>query len=97
MSRLDDVAPELNERGIPFFRQHAIDLIYKGHPVGDGRLDLLVDQRVVVELKSVDRLAPVHEAQVLSYLKTGGYPVGLLMNFNVPRLRDGVRRFVHSA
>ena len=58
------------------------------------RLDILIEEKLVVELKTVEKLLPVHEAQLLSYLKLGTFPVGLLLNFNVPVLRDGVRRLV---
>jgi GxxExxY protein len=59
------------------------------------RLDLLVERRVVVELKSVSRLLPIHEAQVLSYIKLGNFPVGLLLNFNVPKMVEGIIRFAN--
>jgi GxxExxY protein len=69
--------------------------MYKGQPVDAGfRMDLLVDQTVVVELKAVDRLMPIHEAQVLTYLRLTGCPVGLLINFNTVVLRRGIRRLV---
>ena len=68
---------------------------YKGLPTDCGyRLDLLVDGAVIVEIKCVDRLAPIHSAQLLTYLKLSGTPQGLLINFNVPRLIDGVRSIV---
>ncbi len=60
-------------------------------------MDLLVAGELVVELKSVDRLLDVHSAQLLTYLKLGGYPLGLLINFNVPLLKNGIRRIVHHA
>lgn len=85
---------ELAERGIPFARQAAIQVRYKGRLVGEGRLDLLVADVLIVELKVVDALAPVHTSQLLSYLKATGHPLGLLMNFNVPRLMQGVKRLV---
>lgn len=87
---------ELTLRGISFQRQPTIDLAYKGHAVGTGRLDLLVDNALVVELKAVADLSDVHKAQVISYLKTAGYRLGLLINFNVPILRDGIKRLVSS-
>ena len=87
---------ELNLRGIAFDRQHPIHLIYKGHPVGEGKLDLLVDRRLIVELKAVDVLNHIHEAQVISYLKATGYDLGLLINFNVSTLVDGVKRIVYT-
>ena len=85
---------ELSERGIPFVRQAAIQVKYKGKLVGEGRFDLLVANVLIVELKVVDALAPVHTSQLLSYLKATGHPFGLLMNFNVPRLMQGVKRLV---
>jgi GxxExxY protein len=87
---------ELTERRVPFTRQQRIDLEYKGHPVGAGRLDLLVGGDVVVELKAVDKLTDVHLAQLLSYLKTTGHRLGLLLNFNVAVLKNGIKRVVSS-
>jgi GxxExxY protein len=85
---------ELTERQIPFVRQRQIDLIYKGHVIGAGRLDLLVGDALVVELKAVESLTDVHLAQVLSYLRTTGYHLGLLINFNVAVLRKGIKRVI---
>jgi GxxExxY protein len=84
---------ELNVRGIPFERQLPLPVKYKGVRVACGyQLDLLVAKAVVVEVKSVEDIAPVHEAQLLTYLRLGGWKVGLLMNFNVPVLKEGIRR-----
>ncbi|HEX9988440.1 MAG TPA: GxxExxY protein [Chloroflexia bacterium] len=83
---------ELTLRGIPFARQVAVTLDYKGQAVGEGRLDVLVGNVLVVELKAVEALAPIHTAQLLSYLKTTGHKLGLLINFNVPILKDGIKR-----
>jgi GxxExxY protein len=83
---------ELELRRIPFVRQLDIAVAYKGHAVGAGRIDILVDHAVIVELKAVEALAPIHQAQILSYLKSTGYQLGLLINFNVTILRDGVTR-----
>ena len=85
---------ELAERGIPFVRQASVQVRYKGRLVGEGRLDILVANVLIIELKVVDALAPVHTSQLLSYLKATGHPLGLLMNFNVPRLMQGVKRLV---
>ena len=85
---------ELGLQGLPFVRQPAVDLSYKSHPVGRGRLDLLVGGKLVVELKAVEVLTDVHKAQAISYLRTTGYRLALLINFNVPRLRDGIKRIV---
>ena len=85
---------ELRLRGVRFQRQVLLPLEYKGYPLGDNRVDLLVEEELVVELKAVDSLVGIHRAQVLSYLKAGAFRLGLLINFNVPALRDGVRRVV---
>ncbi|HEX6183478.1 MAG TPA: GxxExxY protein [Pyrinomonadaceae bacterium] len=86
---------ELRMREIPFEREHPLQLEYKGLRLECGyRLDLLVARSVVVELKSVEALAPIHEAQLLTYLRLGGWNVGLLINFNVEMLRQGIRRKV---
>lgn len=88
------LALELELRGVPFRRQVPVSVSYKGRAVGEGRLDLLVDGKLVVELKAIDGLAPIHHAQVISYLKTTGLRLGLLMNFNVPVLIHGLKRVV---
>jgi GxxExxY protein len=91
----DYLCHELALRGIHFEKQKPIPLVYKGTKLECGfRLDLLVEGRVVVELKSVDGLGPIHEAIILTYLRLSGYQLGLLINFNVPVLKDGVRRFI---
>jgi GxxExxY protein len=90
------LAVELGLRGIPFERQKPVVVDYKGHGVGQGRLDLLVGDCLIVELKTVDAFAPIHRAQVISYLKTTGLCLGLLINFKVRQLKDGVRRVVLS-
>ena len=88
---------ELQLRGVAFKRQVPFGIQYKGHNVGEGRIDLLIADKLLVELKTVDVLAPIHTAQVLSYLKATRLPLGLLLNFNVPVLKDGVKRVVLSA
>jgi GxxExxY protein len=90
------MAVELGLRGIRFVRQKPINLLYKGRPVGEGRLDFLVDEALILELKAAEKLLPIHHAQVLSYLKSTGYHLGLLINFNERLLRDGIRRIVLS-
>ena len=86
---------ELNLRGIPFERQVPLPVEFKGVRLECGyRLDLLVDKRVVVEIKTVESLLPIHEAQLLTYLKLGTWKVGLLINFNVSVLKNGIRRRV---
>lgn len=90
------LASELNERTIPFERQRKIVVPHKGRTVGEGRVDLLVDGRVIVELKAIEAFAPIHTAKMISYLKATGLSVGLVINFNVPVLKDGIRRIVLS-
>ena len=90
------LALELGAQGVDCDRQAPIRIDYKGQVVGEGRLDLLVADRLVVELKVVDTLLPIHHAQVLSYLKATQRQLGLLINFNVRVLRDGVKRIVLS-
>ena len=86
---------ELQLRGLTIAREKGIPLVYKGVRVDAGyRADLIINERVLVELKCVERLAPIHTAQVITYLRLSGLHVGLLMNFNVPFLRDGVVRVV---
>lgn len=86
---------ELVLRGHKVHRQLELPVSYKGIRVDAGyRIDLLVDDTAVVECKAVDRLSPVHEAQVLTYLRLSGKPIGLLINFHVPRLIDGVKRLI---
>jgi len=76
-------------------RQLGIPVVYKEVKLECGyRLDLLVEGKIVVELKSVEGLAPIHEAIILTYLRLSGHKIGLLINFNVPVLKDGVRRFI---
>ena len=87
---------ELTARSIPFVRQRAVEINYKGRPIGTSRLDLLVGDELVVELKAIDALAPVHTAQLVSYLKMTGCTLGLLINFNVSVLKDGVKRVAVS-
>jgi GxxExxY protein len=87
---------ELELRRIPFVRQAAVSVAYKGHLVGEGKVDLLVDDAIVVELKAVEALAGIHDAQVISYLKATGYHLGLLINFNARALKDGLKRLVNS-
>ena len=86
---------ELSVKGISFVRQHAITVRYKGVEIDCGyRLDLLVEDKVIIELKSVDKLTPLYDAQLISYLKLCDINVGLLINFNVLLLKQGIRRKV---
>ena len=90
------LAIELTRGSIPFESESPIELLYKGEPLGEGRIDLLVAGRLVVELKAVEKLAPIHHAQVISYLKITGQSLGLLINFNEVVLRDGIKRIIHT-
>ncbi len=85
---------ELSLRGVPFDRQVVVPVLYKDWLVGEGRADLVVGNRLVVELKAVPSLGPIHLAQILSYLKATGLTLGLLLNFGERRLRTGCRRVV---
>lgn len=90
----DALAIELDYVGLAFEREVPITLTYRGRPLRGHRLDLVVGGRVLLELKSVEQLAPVHYAQVGSYLKAAGLRVGLLMNFNKPTLVSALKRIV---
>ena len=87
---------ELALRGVPFRRQAPIAVEYKGRPIGQARLDLLVSDPLIVELKAVETISAVHLAQILSYLKASRLQLGLVINFNVPELRRGIRRVIRS-
>lgn len=89
---------ELIERGVSVERQKALPVVYRGVTIDCGyRIDLLVSDQLVVELKVVDKVLPIHEAQLLTYLRLSGRPVGLLLNFNVVLMKDGIRRLVQNA
>ncbi len=84
---------ELALRAIPFRRQVSLPLVFKGVKLDCGyRVDLVIADAVIVEIKTAERFEPVHAAQVLTYLKLGGWPLGLLVNFNVPVLKNGIKR-----
>lgn len=86
---------ELSKQGVGFQRQAEMPVVYDGVRIDCGyRLDLVVEGSVIVELKSVEELAPIHEAQLLTYLRLSGLKVGLLINFNVKLLKDGIKRRV---
>lgn len=88
---------ELRGRGLSVLSQVVLPVIYDGVKIDVGyRIDLLVEGAVIVELKSVEKLAPIHQAQILTYLKLSGIKVGLLMNFNVLHLKDGIKRLVNK-
>ena len=89
------LAMQFHEDGLEFLRQHPLPLMYHGRDVGCGyRADLLVEGLVIVEVKSVARLEPVHVAQSITYLKLSGCRVALLMNFNVTNMQNGIRRVI---
>ena len=88
---------ELELRYIPFKSQEELPIDYKGTKLSAGyRLDLVIDQQLIVELKACDGLLPIHEAQLLTYLRLAGFKLGLLINFNVPILKDGIKRIVNN-
>ena len=89
------LAQELRSRGFGVATEVAMPVVYEGHKLEVGyRIDLVVEDRVVVEVKSVEALHPIHQAQLLSYMRLSGIQVGLLINFNVLHLRDGIKRMV---
>lgn len=88
---------ELDLRGIPHVCQAVFSVAYKGKCVGEGRIDILVAERLVVELKSVDQLNSIHRAQVVTYLTVMGLQLALLINFNVELLKDGLKRVIKTS
>jgi GxxExxY protein len=88
---------ELNLRGIPFTNQVSLPVVYKGKQL-DCRyqMDLVVENTIILELKSCEKVEPIHQAQLLTYLKLSGLNLGLLLNFNVPVMRDGITRIVNN-
>ena len=87
---------ELKLRSIPFARQVSLPMKYRGFDIGMARLDLLVDRRVIVELKAIELLTKAQVAQVIAYLKATRLKVGLLINFNATHLRNGIRRVINT-
>ncbi len=88
---------ELEIRGIKALNQVRIPLIFKGHELDkDYRIDVLVEKEIIIEIKAVEIMLPVHEAQIISYLKLADKRLGFLINFNVPILKQGFRRFVNN-
>jgi GxxExxY protein len=87
---------ELDLRGIPHECEAPLEISYKGKLVGQGRIDILVDRRLIVEIKAVESLNSTHRAQVITYLQVTKLKLGLLINFNVPVLKDGIRRVVNT-
>ena len=91
------LAHEFDNSGLSYKRQVTLPVFYDGQRIDAGyRLDLLVADRVVIEVKAIEALAEIHKAQLLSYLKLGGYRLGYLLNFNVPRMKDGICRLVNG-
>jgi GxxExxY protein len=88
---------EMAASGVRFERQVRVPLFYRGELIAEHRIDLVVEDEVVVEIKSVERLAPIHWAQVLTYLRVKSLKVGLILNFNSPTMREGIRRVVLNA
>jgi GxxExxY protein len=87
---------ELSVRNLPFKRQVPLPICYKNIKLDCGyRIDIVVGNTIVLELKSIETILPIHEAQLITYLKLSKLPVGLLINFNVPLLKDGILRRVH--
>jgi GxxExxY protein len=86
---------ELERRKIPFKRQVAFDIHYDGKPVGQGRIDLLIGDGLIIEIKAIDAFAPIHTAQAISYLKATSLHLALLINFNVPVLKNGIKRIIN--
>lgn len=87
---------ELRKRRLHVRRQVVVPVVYDGLRFEEGfRVDLLVEDAIIVEVKAVERLLPIHDAQLLTYLKLTAKRVGLLINFNVPRIKDGLKRLVH--
>jgi len=87
---------ELAARNLRFVSERTIPIVYKGASLdANCRVDLIVDDVVIVQVKAVDAMLPVHQAQVLTYMRLTGCPVGLLINFNVPKLMDGVKRLIN--
>ena len=92
------LAYELMQNGLKIERQKAVPVIFKEVKLDCGyRIDILVEDKIILELKSVDALATIHEAQILTYLKFAEKKIGLLINFNVTRLKNGIKRFVMYA
>ncbi|MFZ5558253.1 MAG: GxxExxY protein [Pseudomonadota bacterium] len=91
------LAHELDKRGARVLRQHPMPISYDGIRLDVGyRVDLLLNDLVAVELKSVEKMMPIHSAQLLSYLKLGGWRLGFLLNFNVAHMKDGIKRLVNT-
>ena len=88
----NSLALEFRARGIQFERQAVIPVLYRGEKVGEARVDFVVEQSVILELKAAESIAPIHVAQCVSYLKASRLRLAILLNFNVRKLKDGIRR-----
>jgi len=88
------LAIELNSSGLKYVRQKKLPIKYKNKSIGEFKIDILVENKIVLELKSVERHDPVFEAQLLSYMKLGNYKLGLLINFNKKLLKEGIKRII---
>jgi len=89
------LAHEMSRQGLAFEQEVALPINYQGLRLESGlRLDLVVESRIVIELKAVESLLPVHTAQMISYLKLSGHPLGFLINFNVPLIKNGLKRYL---
>jgi GxxExxY protein len=92
------LAYELHQRGYQVEQQKPLPMLYKEIRLDAGyRLDLLVNDKVILEIKSSDKISPIHDAQILSYLRLSGCKVGLLINFNVKLLKNGIKRFINGS
>ena len=88
---------ELTKANLPHTRQQKLPIIYKGQPIDlDFKADIIVENTLILEIKSVQQLLPVHEAQLLTYLKVSNLPIGLLLNFNETVLKNGIRRRINT-
>ncbi len=90
------LAIEFRLRDIPHAIESPIHLAYKGESIGEGRIDILVAGKLVIELKTVDAIAEIHDAQALAYLKATGHELALIINFKTPVLKDGIKRIIRS-
>ena len=88
------MAHELKSSSIEYKRQKELEIKYKGNPIGNSRLDYLIENKVIVELKCVEAVNRIHIAQVLTYLKAENLKVGLLINFNVDKLKEGIEQYI---
>jgi GxxExxY protein len=86
------LAIEFTRRGTPFRRQHPIQLLYKGEVIGEGRLDFLIREKVILDLKAIESIPRVHVATMISYLRMTHLRLGIIINFNCKLLKDGIKR-----